>query len=642
MNCEFHRKVCTLVCLAPGLCSNRVLCSKCVQEHAPEHFQYLEDFQGYLSLNTNTGTKIEELIKSYTVLESKQSGDSESGEKVFRGIMEKLRAEVNQILDKFENDLLKHINETISTKLPTYTNQIKELTECQKEIQGNEQVYTRGLVESTEVPKQDNFHAIIESTLKVMNLVDNIVSENPLEPNNSNPQGDKLNYPEFINDDSLTIPVADRLTEHLEVLGSGIHQAIKDKIAGIIFNRSPQKKGGPAASGKPQQGNKNQSATQKAASPAKEGETLKLDLPVKGSPTRQQTQSLAIEESKGDKKQTNYNGLSYVTTLNLHSKGVLNMLFLEGDKYLVTVSRDNTIKIIRCDWEKNKFQVVSTFTWETKDRRDYSPGPGGISSNNQSISVSREKTKDVQLTRGMCFNTASKRLIVGTTDGTMLVVDPKNTGEKPIILENAHFDSITDIVYAEEIHAFISCSTDFNVKAWDATRMICTKTFNIPGSSLLRLLYLPPQKCVAVCSFINDVILLSMENGALINSLVGHKDSVSCIYYHSTKKAVITAGLDSVINFWDVRSCACVKSIDQNIKRAVTHFDLMQTPVGLELLIGVDKDKNIKLWNAYSLDCISTIPKAHNDSITSIITLPSQSMVITSGEDHAVKFWRFE
>jgi WD40 repeat protein len=365
----------------------------------------------------------------------------------------------------------------------------------------------------------------------------------------------------------------------------------------------------------------------KMQSPPKEGEVHKLDIGVRGSPNYGKKDDKAAAGGSA----VTYTNLQCISTLNFHSKGVLNLALIESNRYLVTISRDDSIKIIKCDWDKNKFSLISSFTLEPRlKRRETTAG-----------AATPKDKKELSLTRAFCYNTITKKLIVGTSDGTMLVIDPYNMGDRPLILENAHFDCITDISLAEEIHAFISCSNDFNVKTWDASRMVCLKTFNIPASSLRRVLYIHPIKALAVCSYINDVVILSIENGSLVNSLIGHKDSVACIYYHPSKRNIITAGLDSVINFWDTRSFTCVKTIE-NIKKSVTNFDLMQTSLGFELVVAVDKDKNIKVWNVYTLDCMFTIPKAHNEGVSAIALNPSHSVVITSGEDNLVKIWKFE
>eukprot|EP01017_Pseudomicrothorax_dubius_P014672 TRINITY_DN1713_c0_g1_i1.p1 TRINITY_DN1713_c0_g1~~TRINITY_DN1713_c0_g1_i1.p1 ORF type:complete len:216 (-),score=48.02 TRINITY_DN1713_c0_g1_i1:91-738(-) len=213
--------------------------------------------------------------------------------------------------------------------------------------------------------------------------------------------------------------------------------------------------------------------------------------------------------------------------------------------------------------------------------------------------------------------------------------------DAPHVVENAHYDTVTDLVLAPEIKSLITCGNDFKVKTWDAFRLAATRTFNIPQSSLMRVTYLDQAKAVVVCSFMNDVLLLSVEDGSLVNSLVGHKDCVDAVWFSKDTDSIITAGLDNIVHIWSAESCTLLRSID-SIKRAVVSFTVVPSEDGNEFIIAADKERNLKVWDSTSLELMTTIPKAHAEPINAVIADPYAAMVVTAGEDGLLKIWRVD
>eukprot|EP01017_Pseudomicrothorax_dubius_P014674 TRINITY_DN1713_c0_g1_i6.p1 TRINITY_DN1713_c0_g1~~TRINITY_DN1713_c0_g1_i6.p1 ORF type:complete len:154 (-),score=18.25 TRINITY_DN1713_c0_g1_i6:244-705(-) len=147
--------------------------------------------------------------------------------------------------------------------------------------------------------------------------------------------------------------------------------------------------------------------------------------------------------------------------------------------------------------------------------------------------------------------------------------------DAPHVVENAHYDTVTDLVLAPEIKSLITCGNDFKVKTWDAFRLAATRTFNIPQSSLMRVTYLDQAKAVVVCSFMNDVLLLSVEDGSLVNSLVGHKDCVDVLVW--TTSCIFGAQRAARCSAQSTPSSARSSALPSSRQRTAMSLSLLRT-----------------------------------------------------------------
>ncbi|KAL7056421.1 hypothetical protein AAHC03_020796 [Spirometra sp. Aus1] len=111
---------------------------------------------------------------------------------------------------------------------------------------------------------------------------------------------------------------------------------------------------------------------------------------------------------------------------------------------------------------------------------------------------------------------------------------------------------------------------------------------------------------------------------------------VNSLDYDPYTKRLFTAGRDSVIRIWDTR-----KQSDPYVQSMEHHSDWVNDIVLCcdgEYLISASNDTTVKVWNARTGFCMSTLP-THKDYVLALAYAQHREEVASAGLDHAIFLW---
>jgi WD40 repeat protein len=256
----------------------------------------------------------------------------------------------------------------------------------------------------------------------------------------------------------------------------------------------------------------------------------------------------------------------------------------------------------------------------------------------------------------------------------------KTIGKNKTILEN-HKHKITQLILLED--SLLSLSKGGEILFWDLNSHICYKSLLEPTVGLALIL---PNGCIATCSkyelcirfdlsdftctkpinlkgyrYINNLILLS-DRYLAVTAIYG---AVCCYLivldyndnFQRIKTIPLTSEIYSIINLSENRFATCsypqktiiIWSIDDDFKM-LTHLSGHQKSVlsllfieKYHLLLSGSYDKDIKVWDTFSYECVSTIEDAHSGEVKCLVWLSCGYFASSSG--NVIKIWdliRFE
>ncbi|EUB64708.1 WD repeat-containing protein [Echinococcus granulosus] len=111
---------------------------------------------------------------------------------------------------------------------------------------------------------------------------------------------------------------------------------------------------------------------------------------------------------------------------------------------------------------------------------------------------------------------------------------------------------------------------------------------------------------------------------------------VNSLDYDPYQKRLYTAGRDSVIRVWDIK-----RQSDPYLQSMEHHADWVNDIVLCcdgEYLISASNDTTVKVWNARTGFCMSTLP-THKDYVLVLAYAQHKEEVASAGLDHAIFLW---
>ncbi len=188
-------------------------------------------------------------------------------------------------------------------------------------------------------------------------------------------------------------------------------------------------------------------------------------------------------------------------------------------------------------------------------------------------------------------------------------------------------------------NTFATANWDGKINLWrnnpDGIQKI-VNTLSGHKDTISQIKYSPDGKLIASASWDKTIKLWNAENGKLIDSLIGHQDGVNSIAFSPDGQTLISGSEDRTIKLWDLTNFQLIKTL-------TGHTDSIKaltiSPDG-KLIASAGYDNTIKLWTLAG-KLLQTID-AHNLAITSL-TFTSDSQTIASASwDNTVKLWSIQ
>ncbi|TAF08940.1 MAG: serine/threonine protein kinase [Nostocales cyanobacterium] len=236
-----------------------------------------------------------------------------------------------------------------------------------------------------------------------------------------------------------------------------------------------------------------------------------------------------------------------------------------------------------------------------------------------------------------------KYLVSGGDDKTIKVWN-LNT-KKLIYTLISHTDSVQDLAISKDGKTLVSASDDKSIKVWNLATGKLIRTL-IGHSDWVRSVAISPDGVtLASGSFDKTIKLWNITQQKPINSLTPNSQTVISLAFSPDGKILASASRDRQIKLWNINTKMEIRTVTKQDNNVTS---LAFSPDGKTLVSG-NRDctecnhtihPNIKLWDVATGKQISTV-NGHTNTVTSLVFSADGTTLVSSGDDHKIKIWRF-
>ena len=150
--------------------------------------------------------------------------------------------------------------------------------------------------------------------------------------------------------------------------------------------------------------------------------------------------------------------------------------------------------------------------------------------------------------------------------------------------------------------------------------------------SILNITFSPNGEQIATASKDKTVKLWS-RNGQLLQTLIGHSSRVNSVNFSYNGELIATSSDDGMIKLWDSQY-NLLKTImaDQGYVLSISF-----SPDG-KFIASAGYDNTVKIWDSQG-NYLKTLLKGSSDSVTSVVFSPDSQLIVSASYDGTVKLW---
>ena len=291
--------------------------------------------------------------------------------------------------------------------------------------------------------------------------------------------------------------------------------------------------------------------------------------------------------------------LPIITTLSGHLKGVTAVAFSPDGNYLVSGSKDKTIKV----WELDTGKVLRTIEGHKKIVN--------------SVAVSND----------------GKYVVSGSNDKTVKVWD-FISGELIYTFEGHKF-YVLAIALSSDNKYIVSSSIDKEIRVWNLSTRTHTRTISGHGKEIVSVDISPDNEKFVSGSTDKTIKIWDIESGELINTM-NHRKGVTSVLFSTDGKYIISGSNDKTIKVWEVATGNLVKFFKGH------RFSVMSVAISPDntYIVSSSFDKEIRVWNFSTEDCLKTFI-GHKKEITTVAISPINNYIASGSSDKMIKIWQF-
>ncbi|ORZ38087.1 Lissencephaly-1 [Catenaria anguillulae PL171] len=262
----------------------------------------------------------------------------------------------------------------------------------------------------------------------------------------------------------------------------------------------------------------------------------------------------------------------------------------------------------------------------------------------------------------VAFHPSYSLLATASEDASVKLWDPES-GEFDKTLKG-HTKAVTHVAFDGRGALLATCSADLSIKLWDvANDYANTKTLYGHDHSVSSVAFLPPNNTVLVSASRDKTVKFwDLANGYCTRTIVGHDDWVRMAVPSADGRWLATCSNDQTARVWTVASgecrgemrghehvVECVAWVPVEAYEAVVRLlaesattngssgKKYSSEPGQFLVTG-SRDKEIKLWDAGSGQCLYTF-RGHDNWVRALIFHPSGKYLLSASDDKTVRCW---
>lgn len=374
--------------------------------------------------------------------------------------------------------------------------------------------------------------------------------------------------------------------------------------------------------------------------------------------------SLASANRNGTVNFWNVRTGDLVTTLEGHGDDAVNAVAYSPDgTTLASAGSDSFVKL----WDARTGNLLSTLEGHAHPVNSverginyivYSPDGTTLASAGGDHTVRLWDVKNSRLTSILKGHSERVHTVIYSPDGAILA---SVSNDKTIKLWRAsdsyllatlegHSQGICDVAYSPDGTTLASASDDKTMKLWSVRDGNFLNTLESHTSRVTAISYSPDGETLASASRDGTIKLWNVSSsfvkgspfdsndGRLIATLKGHKDSVNDIAYSLDGTTLASAGSDHTVRLWyQTKDIRLLSTLEGNRSWVSS---LSYSPDG-KILASGGYDKTVKFWNVEEGQLLSTLA-GHSSEVETIAFSPIGKVLASGSRDKTVKFWNAE
>ncbi|MDZ8223748.1 eIF2A-related protein [Nostoc sp. ChiVER01] len=278
-----------------------------------------------------------------------------------------------------------------------------------------------------------------------------------------------------------------------------------------------------------------------------------------------------------------------------HRSSVTSVVFSPDGKTIITVSKDNTVKVWNLDGkELTKF----------------------------SLNFDATLTSVVYSPYGKIIATVSK-------DNTVNLWDLQ--GKKLTKITLPHQPSVTNVVFSPDGKTIATAIDNKTVKLWNLQGKELTKIPLPHQPSVTNVVFSPDSKTIATAIDNKTVKLWNLQGQELTKITLPH--SVTNVVFSPNGKTIATVSTDKTVKLWDLQGKELTKTPSKTDATSEKCYEIGK-PIDAE-----SKDNTVKGWNLIKCAQKQNQPFQHDVEITTLAFSPDGKTIATGTEDNTVILW---
>ncbi|KAK5646659.1 hypothetical protein RI129_005123 [Pyrocoelia pectoralis] len=200
---------------------------------------------------------------------------------------------------------------------------------------------------------------------------------------------------------------------------------------------------------------------------------------------------------------------------------------------------------------------------------------------------------------------------------------------------STHKDSVSALLITDDDQQIMSVGYDGKLKVFSISQKRQVRSANIGNMPLSSIIRLPNTNVVAIGSFDNNVVLYDLDFGKIIQTVIAHEDSVTCLAWGNKSKLLASGSSDCTVKIWKsffrsnvIKPMQCLQSqLDHSSQLTCLCFN----PENNYLATATD-DGEIYIWTILTNSLYKKFV-VHRGPVKSISFSPDGQKLVSCGTD---------
>jgi WD40 repeat protein len=324
--------------------------------------------------------------------------------------------------------------------------------------------------------------------------------------------------------------------------------------------------------------------------------------------------------------------ITNIAKMEGHTDCVTYVAFTADGKSIVSVSKDNTIRIwnVVSGAETAKMEGHADAVGSVAFSPDGKLIGSGCNDNTVRIwdvasgaeTAKMEGHTDRAWT--VAFSSDGKSIVSGSIDYTVRIWDVASGAETAKM--EGHFDRVWSVSFSADGKSIVSGSDDETVRIWDVASGAQTAKMEGHTNAVGTVMFSPDDKSIVSGSDDETVRIWDVASGAETAKMEGHTSEVNSVAFSPDGKSIVSGASDNTVRIWDVASgaeTAKMKGHTGFVKSVTFSADG-------KIIVSGSYDKTIRLWNVSKSQTVVHSPFT---SISNNNIISPESMTLRSKVD---------